>query len=202
MSRLLQSTKALKTFVSLIIALVLSSCASNSNRPSAKAESQPQTASAVEAEFSEVVALMRAGEDDKALQRLQALARSHPKLPAVHANIGLVKLRNEQVGDAVAAFETAVELAPANERYWNHLGLSYRRQGRLDEARQAYEQALEMTPQYADAHRNLGILYDLYLGEAAKAEAHYRRAMELDPASRKEIAAWLAELQRRAEVAP
>ena len=70
-----------------------------------------------------------------------------------------------------------------------------------EEAQQAYHQALELDPTLADAHVNLGCLYQ----EAKKpvqAEAHYRAAIELastDPIPHFNLAALLDELGRTGE---
>ncbi|MDP3610442.1 MAG: hypothetical protein Q8R98_01185, partial [Rubrivivax sp.] len=44
---------------------------------------------------------------------------------------------------------------------------------------------------------NLAILYDLYLGDVAKAQALYQRCVELSPADATQLNRWLAELKAR-----
>ena len=48
---------------------------------------------------------------------------------------------------------------------------------------------------------NLAILYDLYLGDAAKAAALYRRCVQLSPTDATQLNRWLAELKTRKPVA-
>ena len=43
----------------------------------------------------------------------------------------------------------------------------------------AYDAALTLEPDYALAHRDIGILYDLYLQQPAQALTHYKRYLEL-----------------------
>jgi TolB-like protein/Flp pilus assembly protein TadD len=66
------------------------------------------------------------------------------------------------------------------------------RRGTLEEARRIAEQALKMDPDYADAHGFLAELLPNLVtpgwsddpeGDMTQAEAHYQRAMELDPNS-------------------
>jgi tetratricopeptide (TPR) repeat protein len=79
----------------------------------------------------------------------------------------------------------------------NQLGVAERRQGRFDAARAAYEAALAADPAAVAPRLNLGILYDLYLGDVAQAQAQYQRALELSPADAQPLGRWLAELKTR-----
>ena len=49
-------------------------------------------------------------------------------------------------------------------------------------------------------HLNLAILYDLYLGDVAKAQALYQRCVELSPGDASQLNRWLAELKGRKPV--
>ena len=48
---------------------------------------------------------------------------------------------------------------------------------------------------------NLGILYDLYLQQPAKARAHYEAYLELEPQQAETTRRWLTELERRLSMA-
>ncbi len=50
--------------------------------------------------------------------------------------------------------------------------------GRASEAIQAYQSALQADPNFADAHYNLGLLFDA-LGKRAQAMTHLRTARKL-----------------------
>lgn len=80
-----------------------------------------------------------------------------------------------------AAPPPAAARAPAlTAREWFHLAVELE-ESSPEEAQRAYHQALELDPTLADAHVNLGCLYQ----EAKKpvqAEAHYRAAIEHAPA--------------------
>jgi len=60
------------------------------------------------------------------------------------------------------------------------LGAEYLRQGKLELAEEKLEKAIEQNPQLASAHLYLALTYD-QLGDGAKAEKHYERALKLDP---------------------
>lgn len=77
------------------------------------------------------------------------------------------------------------------------LGVLYRDAGRFEEARQAYERALAIDSSAADAHRNLGILYDLYLQEPRKALVHYELYRRHGGEDSAVVERWLADIRQR-----
>ena len=62
------------------------------------------------------------------------------------------------------------------------LGLGYMRQGKLEVALEKLTKALAAEPRYTDAHTVIAVLYE-QIGDKAKAEEHYRRAVQLRPKS-------------------
>lgn len=79
----------------------------------------------------------------------------------------------------------------------NQQGLLQRQQGRFDDARQSYEDAIAADKDALAPVFNLAILHDLYLGDAARAQALYQRCLELAPAEAPTLNRWLAELKAR-----
>jgi len=101
---------------------------------------------------------------------------------------------------APAAAPTAAAAPALTAKEWFDLGVELEGSS-PEEAQQAYHQALELDPTLADAHVNLGCLYQ----EAKKpmqAEAHYRAAIEhapADPIPQFNLAALLDDLGRADE---
>jgi len=97
----------------------------------------------------------------------------------------------------VGALQAALKQTPNSAPLLNQLGIAQRQQGQFDEARQAYEAAIAANPSAPLPHLNLAILYDLYLGDVAKAQALYQRCVELSPGDATQLNRWLAELKGR-----
>ena len=88
----------------------------------------------------------------------------------------------------------------------NRLGVMARQNGQFESARNFYKQALEVLPDEGVSHRNLGILYDLYLGQKTLAERHYEAYLQYleglpeSDEGRSEIKVvkrWLGDLRRQ-----
>ncbi len=90
---------------------------------------------------------------------------------------------------------------PAQATTLNQLGISQRQAGQFDKARQAYEQAIALDASYGSAVLNLGILQDLYLGDAKQALQLYERYLALTPSGDATVSKWIAELKTRKEKA-
>ncbi|MEM9385886.1 MAG: type IV pilus biogenesis/stability protein PilW [Pseudomonadota bacterium] len=74
-----------------------------------------------------------------------------------------------------------VEESPSEAASFNvQLGANYLRQGNLELAKEKIEKALEQDPELPLAHTYAGLLFDR-LGEAERAEGHYRTSLKLQP---------------------
>lgn len=142
---------------------------------------------------------LQAGRTQEAQRVFQALRQSSPELSGPHANLGLIYRQAGQLPEALAELETAARLSPQLAPIHNQLGITYRQLGQFDAARQAYERAIALDAGYAAAILNLGILWDLYLGDAARANDLYSRYLALTPGDTT-VVKWLTELKNRKPV--
>jgi type IV pilus assembly protein PilF len=71
-------------------------------------------------------------------------------------------------------------------RVHTELGQKYLQQGKLELALEKLNKALSFDPDYVDAHTVIAVLYE-NIGDAAKAEEHYRRAAQLRPKGGSEL---------------
>ena len=163
----------------------------------ATAAPMPPVDAAAQQAFERAGQALRAGHVEEAERGYRALTQSHPELAGPHADLAVIHRRAGRLPEAVAALEQATKLSPRQPVYWNQLGVTYRLQGKFDKARDAYEQALALDPAYAAAVLNLGILHDLYLGDAKRALELYDRYLALSPSGDTAVAKWVADLKNR-----
>jgi Tfp pilus assembly protein PilF len=147
--------------------------------------------------FAQAQSLIGEQEWQAALLEFQALAESYPNLSGTSLDLALV---HRQLGDAKQArlwFQRSIANNPANIGAYNEYGIFLREQGEFDEAEAIYLLALNQWEASADTHRNIGILYDLYMGEPQKALHHYHRYQVLTGDTDPEVAGWIADLEHR-----
>ena len=147
--------------------------------------------------FDDASRALRSGRVDEAERAYKALAQANPELGGPHANLGVIYRQSGKVNESVSELEQAVKLSPRQPIYLNQLGVAYRQQGQFAKARDAYQRALAVDPGYAAAALNLGILYDLYLGDTARALELYGRYLALVPNGDPTVTKWVADLKNR-----
>ena len=147
--------------------------------------------------FDDASRALRSGRVDEAERAYKALAQANPELGGPHANLGVIYRQSGKFAESVSELEQAVKLSPRQPIYLNQLGIAYRQQGQFAKARDAYQRALAQDPGYAAAALNLGILYDLYLGDTARALELYGRYLALVPSGDATVTKWVADLKNR-----
>ena len=147
--------------------------------------------------FDDASRALRSGRTEEAERAYRALANANPELGGPHANLGLIYRQAGKLAEAANEFETAVRLSPRQPVYLNQLGITYRQKGDFAKARDAYQKALALDPGYAGATLNLGILFDLYLGDPQRALDLYGRYLSLAPNGDPAVTKWVADLKNR-----
>jgi tetratricopeptide (TPR) repeat protein len=151
----------------------------------------------VRADYQTAVGMLEDQRYEAGIALLRGVIERAPDMAAAHINLGIAYERVDDLENAEASLREALELNPQHPVAWNELGLVQRAQGKLTEARKSYETALARFPDYHYAHRNLAILCDLYLGDAACALEHYEAYQRLDPDD-EEVGRWIVDLRNRA----
>lgn len=130
---------------------------------------------------------------------LQELLGKWPDYSSPWTNLGIVYAHTEREGDARIAFGKAIALQGDDCAPKVELALLARRQHQFREAEQLYKACLAVDPHFANAALNLGILYELYLGQPSEALAAYERYQAGRETPDEKVSGWIAELSRRME---
>jgi Flp pilus assembly protein TadD len=167
--------------------------------PSAQAAAQPELppiSPAVQRAFDTARQALAAGRTVEAERGFTALTKSNPELAGPYANLGLIHRQAGRNAEAVAALEKAVQLSPQRSDLHNQLGVAYRLAGDFSKAKDSYERSIALDAAYAPAVLNLGILYDLYLWDGARALELYDRYLQLEGGD-DQVKRWISDLRNR-----
>lgn len=151
----------------------------------------------VEVNFRAAVVAMQQKNWDFAESTLKQLAEKNPKLSGVHLNLGIVYRNKGNAEKAAEEFNLAINANMKNVDAYNQLAVLKREAGEFAAAESLYQKALGIWPFYPEGHKNIAILYDLYLGKPEQALPHYQAYQQLLSAPDKQVDSWIADVQRR-----
>jgi Flp pilus assembly protein TadD len=187
--------------------MVMPSPSTAASAPATAAVARPVVADApvsvaVQRSYDDALRALRAGRNDEAERGFRAIAQANPDLGGPHANLGVIYRQAGKLNESVSELEQAVKINPSQPIYFNQLGVTYRQLGKFDKARDAYEKAIALDAGYAAPTLNLGILYDMYLGDGPRALELYSRYLALSPSGDAAVSKWVADLKNRKAAAP
>lgn len=125
-----------------------------------------------------ILALVKAGQGEEAVQRARTLAAAAPEDPDRHFTLGLAQSEQDVTG-AIASFRRVLEMAPRHALARYNLALVLRRADRLQEAIDELERALTIEPR-AEVYYTLGIIY-WHQGDLERAARALRAAVAARP---------------------
>jgi tetratricopeptide (TPR) repeat protein len=163
--------------------------------PAAPSYNIPKPPARATADFARVLGLMRTDPTQASLE-FQLMTQTYPELSGPYANLGILCRNSNQLADSESWLQKATEHAPWDAATWTEYGLTLRQEGKFSEARAAYEKAIGANPSYAAAHRDLGVLLDLYLDDPLAALNEFETYKTLTGED-KPVSSWLAELRAR-----
>ena len=165
--------------------------------PNPYLQTKPNVSSQVENNFRNATAAMQQKNWSQAETILQALATSNPNLSGVLLNLGIVYRAKNDMTKAADAFNRAITANSKNLDAYNQLALLKREAGEFSDAALLYQKALGVWRFHPETHKNIAILYELYLGKPELALPHYQAYQQLLPAPDKQVDSWVADLERR-----
>lgn len=125
-------------------------------------------------ELQEAQQLLKQGQTDRAMERVEQYLKSRPKDARGRFLRGILLTEQNKPNEAIRVFTELTQEYPELPEPYNNLAVLYASQGQYDKARASLEMAIRTHPSYATAHENLG---DIYAKMASQA---YDKALQLD----------------------
>jgi tetratricopeptide (TPR) repeat protein len=125
-------------------------------------------------DVDEAQKLLKAGQPQQALERVNKALAANPKEPQARFLKGVILTEQGKQPEAIEIFTKLTQDYPNLPEPYNNLAVIYASQGQYEKARTSLEQSIRTHPTYATAYENLG---DVYAKLASQA---YGKALQLD----------------------
>ncbi len=135
------------------------------------------SAPAIADDVQDAAKLLRSGQHQQALERVNNAIAAKPKDAQARFLKGLILAEQGNSKEAIEIFLALTKDYPDLPEPYNNLAVIYASQGQYDKARGALEQSIRTHPSYATAYENLG---DVYAKLASQA---YDKALQIDSAN-------------------
>ncbi|MGA1820291.1 MAG: tetratricopeptide repeat protein [Thermoplasmatota archaeon] len=125
---------------------------------------------------------MTSGDIEGSRRSLENILAEYPNDDEILYHLGNTYFMTEELEEAQALFQKAVEINPSSYRALNNLGVVQEKLENKESAIKSFNQALEIEPDYERAWMNLGSLFmDLDPPLLKEASIFLRRALEIQP---------------------
>lgn len=193
----------LKFTSSIFASLVLVGCFSGNVKTnvSANVESEEiDIPSQAATDFKLAIDFMNKAKPEKAKKAFIKMTLDYPTLSGPFANLGVIYSQEKEWEKALEYLIQAQSKNTKNIKILNQLGYVYRQQGMFSEAQRTYEKAIKTDTKYADSYLNLGVLFDIYMGNLVKASNYYQKYQSLQSSPDRKVAGWIVDINRRAGI--
>lgn len=175
----------------------------DASAPAFKAEDKEGKAKydALKAEFKSATKLLDT--DELAAERkLKELMDKYPVYSGAAYNLAVLEKNRANVKAEKDYLDEAIKRNANNLNARNLRALIYRDEGKFAEAEKEYLDIIKIWGGYLTAYKNIGILYDLYMGRPLDALPYYKKYTSLIAQPDKQVSGWIVDIERRLGAQP
>jgi len=114
---------------------------------------------------------------------LQDLVRKDPKNLGAWIKLGNIFMDSYRFNEAIEAYQKALDLDPKNVDVRVDMATCYRNIGKPEKAVEEYRKAIAMNPNHLNAHRNLGVVLAVDLGDKKQGAKELEEYLRLAPSA-------------------
>lgn len=160
-------------------------------------DQKPHVDEQTQTRFQNAVESLSNDDLDLAEKQFSEINVQHPELSGPLVNLGIVQYKLGDLEKAEEHWLQAIQVNDLNFDAYNYLGLIYREKGAFTDSESMYKNALAKWDDNAEIHCNLGILYDLYMGQPHSALEEYKLCQLLTEEPSRQLRGWIVDLERR-----
>ena len=157
----------------------------------------PKITDEVKQAFIDAMILLQGGDDDAGIAALQNLNEEQSLLSGPAYNLAYYYYQKEQTDEAKKYLGITLSRNYNNLDARNLKAKIYRDESDFTAAEKEYLTIIDIWGAYLPAYRNLGILYDLYMGQFAKALNYYQQYRKLNPKEDRQVKGWILVIERK-----
>jgi tetratricopeptide (TPR) repeat protein len=208
-------------FASFVLVILLAGCASSPSKKDEAATDDQQQQAAVSTNEQPMESSANAGVDPQlqgfykhglillksksykpALTHWLQLSVKYPDYPGIWVNLALAQYYTQNYQDAQSSLEKAHAINSEFCPTFAVSGLVSRELGEFSKSETSYLNAIACDSSNPDLHRNLGILYDLYLRKYDQAVKQYKLAKAYSKVPDPNLDIWIKDLETRYGLTP
>jgi cytochrome c-type biogenesis protein CcmH/NrfG len=115
------------------------------------------------------------------VQRLRNMTAQDPRNGEAWVRLGNLLMDTHRFGEAIDAYQKALDIDPKNVDVRVDMGVCYRNGGKSDIAVKEFRKAIEINPSHVTAHKNLAIVLAYDLHDNAGAVKEFEKSLQLEP---------------------
>ena len=132
-----------------------------------------------------------------AQQKLLVITKNDTSISGPWVMLGDIEFERKSYQKAEQHYQKALNINSENVNAYIALAKVQRVMGKFNLAQNTLSEALTLWKDFPEAHLNLGILYDLYLNQAEKAQQHMETYLFLTQYKNPKVVKWLQEVKSR-----
>jgi tetratricopeptide (TPR) repeat protein len=150
----------------------------------------------IKEEFDTAIALLNDEKYPEAIRLLKGITGKTSNFTAPYINLGIAYARTGEMDKAEETLKKALEINAQHPVVNNELGIVYRKTGQYKKAREHYKLVVDTYPEFLPAHKNLGVLCDIYMRDLECALQQYEEYLKRKPDD-ETVKIWMADVKSR-----